>query len=288
MKSLLPGAIAGAVVALVVVFWLGPGAAGRNTADSQPAFERVTRTRTLRCGYVFYPPYFMRDPNTGKLSGIFYELMEAAAQAMSLKTEYVAEASFATVCEDLKQGRYDVCASAFWPCAASALSCECTIPISYVLVNPYVRADDRRFDGNLTAVNSEGVRIATMDGEMTAIIAKTDFPGAQEVAVPHNSDFSMLCQNVVSGKADITFLEPSMVRRWLAGHADTLRNPTPGKPLRVFGNSMALAKGEMKLLTALNATLQELLQNGVYEKIEARYAKSGDFYPVARPYQSAD
>lgn len=44
-------------------------------AEKESSYDRVMRTRTLRCGYGIFQPMIMKDPNTRKISGIFVDIM---------------------------------------------------------------------------------------------------------------------------------------------------------------------------------------------------------------------
>ncbi len=268
----------------------GKTASSRAAGDAlshQPAFERISRDRVLRCGYAPYPLYFLKDPNTGKFSGIFYEMIEAMAKILNLKTEYPIETTYGTFVEDLKQGRFDVMVSDVWASGARALAADFTTPCSYTVLQAYVRAGDTRFDHQLEKLNSKETRLATMDGEMTSMIAQEDFPQARTVALPNTAEFTLLMENVVSGKADATFWEPAVARQWLEKHPGSIRPVAPGKPVRVFGNVFAVAKGEIRLRDTLDAAVQQLVHSGAFDRIAAKYTQPGDYYPVAAPYQPA-
>jgi hypothetical protein len=67
---------------LVILAVLGCGIgmlvlAGCNRQSQQSAiptketlYQRVLRTKTIRCSYCAYPPYCLKDPNTGHMTGI--------------------------------------------------------------------------------------------------------------------------------------------------------------------------------------------------------------------------
>ncbi len=268
-----------------LVSWLMPRGGGGATANDQLAYERVMRTRTLRCGYVLYPRYLMRDPNTGKFSGIFYELTEAMGRALNLKIEWTAETNYTVLTEELRTGRYDIFAGGFWPEAARSGGLDFSMPVTYVGIGICVRPDDHRFDRNWERINQPDVRISTLDGEMGALIAATEFPRAKTLSLPQNAEMPLVLENIVAGKADVAFVENAVLSTYLEQRPGTLRNIAAAQPLRIFGNTFALAKKETALRDMLNAAICELSNNRVYQKIEAKYAKPGDFYPVALPYQ---
>jgi len=55
--------------------------------EKESAFDRVMRTKTLRCGYTIYPPFFSKDPNTGEFSGLFHDFTEQIGKELGIKIE---------------------------------------------------------------------------------------------------------------------------------------------------------------------------------------------------------
>jgi ABC-type amino acid transport substrate-binding protein len=128
-----------------------------------------------------------------------------------------------------------------------------------------------------------------MDGELGATIAAEDFPRAQPVALPQNSDWTQLILNVISGKADIVFLAVAPARSYLAKNPGSIRE-VPGKPLRVFPIAILLPKGAYELKQSLDYALSEMALNGQVEAIlksnEGKFGySSGSFIRPALPYR---
>jgi len=73
----------------------------------ETAYERVMRTKTLRCAYSVWRPFFSKDPNTGEISGVVPELFDKAAQDLGLKIEYTEEVNPAQMFEGFSTNRYD-------------------------------------------------------------------------------------------------------------------------------------------------------------------------------------
>src|ERR1700733_5938912 len=108
--------IALAALALVV---LRP--AGNNAVEKkETAFERVMRTRTIRCAYADYPPPTIIDPNTKKLSGFVYDIIEEAGRRLNLQIDWVEEVGYGNINAGFETGRYDVFCSPVWPSAPRA------------------------------------------------------------------------------------------------------------------------------------------------------------------------
>ncbi len=260
-----------------------PGSVGAIQRES--AMDRVLRTGKIRCSYLVYSVYFRKDPNTGKLSGIFHDVMEEVGKNSGLKVEWVEQVGYENIFPGLETNRYDVFAGGLWPNASRAKAASFTIPIFYSAITTWGRTADHRFDGGLSTIDSPKVRIATIDGAMEDLIAKTDFANAQRMSLPELSSFEQNLLNVANKKADVTFAEPMVVGEFLKTNPGTLKQIAANQPVRIFGNSLTVRRGEAGLKEFLDLALREIVDNGRVDKIIAKYRVAGDtFYPVAHPY----
>ena len=190
--------------------------------------------------------------------------------------------------EAIRSRRVDVIATAVWPTAARGLRADFSDPLWYSVVKAYVREDDGRFDGNLPAIDAPDVTIAAMDGEMTSIIADTDFPNASRVSLPQTAEVSQLLLEVATRKADVTFLEPAIAAPYMASNPGSIREILGVEPLRVFPNVLMLGKGEGSFRSTLNSAIAELHATGALERIITRYEDfPGSFGRRAPPYAAA-
>ena len=69
--------------------------------------EKVKKDKTLRVGYIIYPPTVQKDPNTGKLTGHYVDTIEEIAKLMNVKVEYH-EADWSTFEAGLMTGQFDL------------------------------------------------------------------------------------------------------------------------------------------------------------------------------------
>ena len=253
---------------------------------TESAYERVMRTQTIRCGYVVYPPAVIQDPNTGALSGIIYDVMQEAGNLLGLEIEWAEEVGWANTVETIRTWRTDAICVGFWQNPAEGKYLGFTTPLWYSAVNAFVRADDNRFDGDIALINSEDVTISAGDGEMAAIIAKQDFPKAKILSKPNMTSVMEQLMDVKTGKADLTFVENYLGNQFMDAHPQTLKNITKARPLRVFGNTIALPQEDVRLQSMLNSALVQILNSGQMEKILHKYEKyPGSLYPVLQPYK---
>ena len=253
----------------------------------ESAYERVLRTGTLRCGYADFPPHlFIKDPNTGKFSGIFVDVMDAVAGKLNLKVEWTENTGWAGLVESLRTHRVDAFCAGKWRDAARGRYIAYGAPLFYMAVYPYVRANDHRFDHDLSLVDEPKVKISALDGEMSDLIAKQHFPKAQEVAVPQMGQMTDIFTNVIDKKADIVFNDSSIAAEFIKANPGKLR-PAQANPYQVFPTSLAVDVHEQQLLAVLDSALSEMQNTGAIDEIISKYSMDPTvFLHVAKPYQS--
>ena len=220
--------------------------------------DKIMATKTLRCGYIEYPPYVSKDVNTGEMSGLMVDVMEQVAKKMDIKLEWSYETTWATMFEDLKMNRFDTVCSAVWQKTARAFQADFSTPIVYAPIQAWVRKGDTRFDGNLSAINNKNVTIPTLDGEMIETIAKEQFPQAKTIALPQNALFTDVITNVATGKADVVFLEPKLALDY------NKANPNSLQPVAKIGNIaempvvLILPKNNLDLKRVIDTAIMEI------------------------------
>ena len=255
------------------------------SAPKETAYDRVMRTKTLRCGYALWPALIEKDPNGGRLSGIFVDYLEELGHSTGLKIEWTAELGFGDFVEALRVGRIDAMCSGTWTNAQRGMVVDFVTPISYQGVTAFVRADDTRFDHNLQAINSPEVTISTVEGASSQEIAETFFSKAKLMSLPQLSESSQQLLNVVSGKADVTFTDRYTVGQFLANNPGQLREVPADYPVNLFGNPIAVAKGEYALKQSLDNATQQLINVGIINQIIKKHETyPNTIYRPAVPY----
>jgi ABC-type amino acid transport substrate-binding protein len=245
--------------------------------------ERILASRRLRCGYVVGAPYFMKDPNTGKKSGLFYDLTQRLGEIADLEIMWETETTYATLTEDVRLGKFDVYGAGLWPNAQRAQAVTFSLPAFYSGVGIYVRNDDRRFDDASSQLNRPRYRIATIDGEMSQAIQQSDFPNASVLSLPGTTDISMLAESVMTGKADATFLQKAVAADYMRHKPKTLRALPLAQPLRLFENAWALGYGSERLKNMLDVAVKEMTTSGFVDHVLDRYEQSDSYYRVRSP-----
>lgn len=235
------------------------------------SFERVVEKNTLRCGYVNYYPFFRKDPNTGNFEGIFYEITEAVGKELQIEIEWVEETAFETMYLALNQGRFDAVCSGLWDLPQHSKWGSFSDPMFFSVIYPYTRAGDTRFDGDIQKANTPDYKIATIDGEMAAIIAHDDLPKAKTISSPNLTEVSKVLLDVTSKKADLTFVEIAVAKEYLKHNPDSLRRVQDVPPTRAFANMIMVPKGDYKLLEMINTAQRALVLKDKVNTIIDKY-----------------
>ena len=253
--------------------------------QQESLYEKVLRTGKIRCSYAAYPPYCIKDPNTGNMSGIFVEVLEKIGKKLELDIEWVEEVGWGTISEGLESGRHDVFGAGLWRNSTRAKRGYFSKPLFYNGIRIWVRADETRIK-TLEDINSPNIRLTVQDGAMDDIIARTDFPKAKKVSISQLNPWSDNLLNTISGKADVSFSELGPISEFLKKNPGTLKEVRVGRPIRVFATSYAFKIGEDEFKAMIDAAIDELATEGTIERILRKHEKApGELLRVAPPYQ---
>ena len=282
--SKIVGIIVLTVVVSLITVKLVP--VSKNIGSSFSVYDKVLKSGTIRACYLVYPPASIKDPNTGKMTVVFVETLNKAAENMGLKVDWNAEVGWGEMIEALNSNRCDIVGSPAWSNSTRGRSAEFVQPIYYSAINAYVKANDNRFDGDINTANNKIYKIATVDGETSQLIASRQFPNAQTLQLPQSTDVSQMLLNVADGKADMAFLEPTIANQYMKNNPGKVKNVSIVKPVVVYGNIMMVKKGEFEFKTMIDNATTELLNNGYVDGLINNYEKEypGGFYRVATPY----
>lgn len=266
-------------------FGCSPQTGQQATQKQQSLYTKVSQAGKIRCSYAVYPPYCIKDPATGKMSGIFVESLEKIGEKLGLSIEWVEEVGWGTIFDGLESGRHDMFGAGLWQNSTRAKRGYFSKPLLYNSIRVWIRSNEKRVK-TIDDINSPDVRLTVQDGAMDGIIAKADFPKAQVVSIPQLNPWSDNLLNTLSGKADVSFSELGPVNEFLKKNPGTLRELKVGQPLRVFANSYAFKIGESEFKAMIDAAIDELVLDGSIDRIIQKYESApGEFLRVAPPYQ---
>ncbi|MCB1538662.1 MAG: amino acid ABC transporter substrate-binding protein [Rhodospirillales bacterium] len=274
-------------VLLFVLFLFSVPALSADQKES--AYDRVMRTGVLRCAYGLWEPAVMRDPNTGEMSGIMYDLMQEIGKALNLKIEYNLEVDWSQIAEALQAGKADAHCAGIWATPARGRRLAFTDPISFLPATAFVREGDTRFDHKPEAINDPTVTIAIIDDDVSQEIASRDYPLAKTVSRPQIGAVEDLLVMVMTGKADVTFDGPDRFEAFNRSNPGKIRMVPTARPIRIFPNTIAVDIHEHEMVHMLNTAIHQMQDNGTFDRLKKKYGAKGypvDFLlPVERPYK---
>jgi len=252
----------------------------------ETVYDRIMHTHEIRCGYVYYPPLLMKDPNTGAFSGIGADVMRRVAELMNVKLIWTEETSWATYIEGLQTNRYDMLCTLDFFLPFYAGKVETTSPLFYTGIGIYKRADDTRFPEVFRNFDNPDITVSAIDGSIAMHIQESDYPHAKLLSVPNMSDYAFTLMNVVNKKADITFVERAVGNNFLKTNPGAVVNIADKEPLRIYPYFVPFKIGETKLQSTLNGLIIFLRDNSEIDKILSRYENgTPSFYRVAKGYR---
>ena len=240
------------------------------TAKSESVYDRVSKSKTLRCGYINWPPLSQKDPNTGKMSGMYIDMTEELARGYGWKVEWAEEISPADMIAALNSGRVDMMCAPFAPVPQRTQWAYFSRSHAYGPLKAFVRVDDKRFDNNPAAINTPEVRISTIEGELTSVLARTGFPKASVTELSIVQGATQLFENVATGKADIVFNDPFTFSAYDANNPGKLR-PIVGEDIGFFSSSYVIKFGENEFKYVIDAGLDDLINRRYIEKLAKDY-----------------
>ena len=282
LNSIVIAVILSALVAFAVVK-LTPSS---SAPHQESTYERVLRTGEIRCAYAIYEPPLIKDPNTGKLSGIFYDVVEEIGRRLNLKIKWVEEVGYGTAAEGFATDRYDALCATIWPTPERSRAASFTIPLYYSPVDIFVRADDHRFDNDLSKLNDPSYTFAVKDGDVSDTFANQIFPLAKHSSIPDMAHTSQLLVDVSHGKADAVINSPELLYQYLDKNPGTLRDLTPNRPIMAAPNTIMIKPDQYQFKIMLDTTLQGMINSGFIDRELKKYE---NYHPIylrdALPYQ---
>lgn len=274
------------LIALIVLVSSVPSipAFAADAASSDPVFDRVMSTRTLRCGYTVYPPFFEKDLKTGEFKGMFYDFTQEIAKRLNIKVEYVAEVGYDMLFEGFKSGRYDAVCGGYANVPARANGGDFTKPIVYIPTYVFVRNDETRFK-TYDDLNKPIYTVATIDGEFSQIIARQMIPNAKEFSMQGLTTAAERMEMIASKKADFSPFEAAIGFEYIRKNPGKIRK-FGDKPLHVFGTSIIVPHKENALKNYLDNVIDNMTYDGTIDRVIAKHIPDkGAAFPPAVPYK---
>jgi len=269
------------ILSLVLLTFVFPAWAGD---DKESAFDRVMKTNTIKCSWLVYPPFFVKDLNTGKLSGLTVETMEAIGAVADLKIEWAEEVSLTTAFEAINSGRFDMNCIPFWITPQRVKVSQPSVPLYFDGYYAFARKGDKRFKAGYETLNNNTVKISVQEGAAIQVLLPQRLPNAKISFQPALSDPMMQLQDVMTKKADVAFVEMSLFRDFEKQNLDMLE-PITSTPFVTMPAAFWMPSSDARLKALIDESIKIIQNNGTMELLLNKYGGRDIFSFVPKQYQ---
>lgn len=232
---------------LFVLFMLNSGAFAADE-KKELTYDRVMKTKTIRCGYLPYEPFLIKDINSGKMSGFTVEYLEAVAQRNGLKIEWTGEVNIDQVAPALESGRFDSFCVPATPDNTWEKVFEFSAELGALPYYVYVAKDS-----SLTEEQLKTAKFVVIDGFALTGITSENFPQAQLLSLPQTTSPADMYNQLRFGKAQAHVNEGISAMNYMKNNPNVIRrySDTPLAAVRMF---LISRKGDKQMSDFLDKT----------------------------------
>jgi ABC-type amino acid transport substrate-binding protein len=252
--------------------------------ERDPAYERVMRTGTIKCGYYPWPPYFENDLNTGEMKGLTKDISDEIFALLGWEVEYI-ELTLGYQLNDLQTGKIDaICGDG--PFQIGVIDkIGFTRPLFFIPVYPYVRSEDSRFT-SLPEMNRGSVTFVAIDSDLSQDLAMRFFPEAKLYTLQNITDPAQMFLDVATKKADAAISDPLTAEKFIKSRPDAIGRAFEDRPLAVYSYSFSVMPDEAELREVLNTASGVAFNFGIIDRIISLYDPEAKFFiPAAKNYE---
>ncbi len=243
-------------------------------ASSETTMQKIVREGKIKACYIIDPPFVIKNPNSGELTGQAIDAMNYIASEANLKVEY-SESSWGTLVASLQSKQCDVIVTDLYTKIQRASAVSFTRPFLYKNENALVKKDETRLK-SIKDLNQSWVRVAVLQGEAGYYFAQKNLQQAQLIVLP-GSDLTLPMAMVSSGQADVTITDAWTIDQYAKVHPETQDflslNPETASindfPVNPVG--WPVRQEDQSLLSFFNTALDFIDANGKWEEWEKKY-----------------
>jgi polar amino acid transport system substrate-binding protein len=233
------------------------------------AISRIISSKVLRVGVAEYPPFIMKDTDTGDLKGFEIDAANKLADEMGVKVEFH-NMTWGTIIAGLQAGQYDVIMSGMGRSIQRSMSVDFTDPSVSLVDVAMVRGDSGINDWSDIAKGTGSV--AAVLGGLPYLKADNDHAQLGTATLTPYKELAMAGNAVIAGQAQAWIEDIVSIGNFINAHPDiplkTISVPFLG---REAGNGYAVRRGETGLLNVLNIFINEMQESGEYRKLATKW-----------------
>ena len=241
---------------------------GNNATLTENTLEKVRRTKQLNVGYFVLEPTIMEEPNTGKKTGIFIDLIESIAKSLDAKVIYH-EVDLANFAAGLQSRQFDLCIGATFATPQRATAVLFTRPIFYSgYTGVTTKGRSEKFK-TWQLLDQSGLRIAVKQGSAIDDFVRENFKEAKVIRLT-GPDLSLPLAAVSSNQADVGLMNQQTVFTYLRAHPE-LEEVLPNNPIAPTNFSWSVRPDDFRWLQFLNSCLEYMENTGELYRYEKKY-----------------
>jgi polar amino acid transport system substrate-binding protein len=211
-----------------------------------------------------YLPFNYIDPETGEPGGWDYEVWDEICSLINCTPNYV-EAAWEGMIQAVADGQFDAAADGITITPDRAEIVDFSMGYINIEQRLLVRIDEDRIESIQDIVDNEDLKLGTQTGTTNYETATQYLP---EERISAFEQFPFAVQALISGDIDAVIIDEVAGQGYLGENADALKLVGPSLSSDQLG--FIYPKGS-DLVEPVNAALQELMDNGFLQEVNAKY-----------------
>lgn len=259
------------LLVLLMAAWASPSII--TTAVAQDSMATMTKSKTLKVGWIPSPPGSQKDLVSGELKGYYIDMVRFILAQIGVEAQFI-ETTWANFPAGLQAKQFDLVAAGTFATIPRSASVTFTRPVFYLGYTAAAKAGDQRFK-TLADIDKSGIKIAVVQGSGGHEFVKRTIKNAEIVAVG-TSDLSMSLVQVETGRADVAVEDAWATRRYISTHPAVV-DLFHDKPFNLQPIAWAMRPGETELRIFFDQAIEWMRINGKLEEIVRSYPASSRY-----------
>lgn len=240
----------------------------REASKLPSVLDKVKSEGTIRAGYIVYPPFVTKDPNTADLGGLFIDVMAEIARQLGVSIDYQ-EAKWGNMVTGLQAGDFDTVVSGIFPTIPRSEDVAFARPLMYVGLAGVVRYGETRFTSDAD-LDRDGIKVAVINGEVGHEYMRINHLHT-ELVVLNTADIGRAAEEVRVGNADLALTDGLTCYNYVQEYPKETELAYSENPFYVFGVTVMIRRSDPDWQNFLNTSFELLESSSTIDRHEVRY-----------------
>jgi len=240
----------------------------KQQAAEADTLSRIRSTKELHVGYFVFEPTVMENPDGGKPSGVFVDMIESIGKSLDAKVVYH-KVDLANFAAGLQSKQFDLCIGATFATPQRATAVLFTRPIFYAGYTALTKPNRAKEFRTWQDTDRKGIRVAVKQGSAIDDFVRENFHNAEIVRLT-GPDLTLPLAAVSAGQADVGFMNQLTVFTYHRAHPE-LVEVLGDNPVASTNFSWSVRPDDVRFLLFLNTALEYLDNTGEVYQYESRY-----------------